>query len=973
MKPRFLLAGLVALLGLAGVLLTVHGDEAEPVLTVRLSPSTVQGGERITVAITVTNPGPERTLHLTVTLDERLTYLPATLVLEANGRPLDRTPDVDANTLRWSDLPLPGGRPNLRGINTFVQEHCTNTALVRWQLDRARDLTGPNGLVKQLVMPLTRETLPDIGCWARFVNEAYDRGLDVILRVQGRYTGAFWEPPPAEGAPPYRVIANRYRDFVAAMPRRDGRTLYIQVWNEPNLREEWGNRVDPVAYARFFSAVADAVHALGDPRVRVLNAPLAPGGDVNPLAFIDAMVAAVPDVLWKFDAWAAHVYPGNHPPEYNYHDGTAAAGDWATIDTYVLERERLAAWGRPDVPVILSETGYALGFAGFAWQGYPPITEENRAAYMRRAFRDFWSRWPEVRAVAPFELSDPDGRWWIWDWIAPDGTPHAQYTALRALQDTFATQGYLTVRFQVRTPSVSQATLATVGAQIRTADHAVTQHLTHTLLVLPASPPPTPTPSPPSPPSPTPTPVPFPTSTPVPQPTLLALWPTDREPHGLAVDPQNRRLFVSHYTQATLSLLDAATGALLNRYPLPGYWGLHDLVWEPRAAALVASVYLAGGALFLNAGASNDIRYAPSGRGPTRLLAGPEGRVFLLNRLDGTLSVLDAATARRLATLAIGPEPNGLAYDPSTATLAVTTYGDRGVRLVDMATLQVIRTEALPGEPADIVWLSAPGRWLVGDAAAPRLYFGDGATWRPRPAPCPVQRLGWHPAWRHLYVVCRGRPVLYVWDVEAGRALAALPLPAERTGDILVVPEWQRVYLTLPERNAVAVVQDTPLAGQGVRPRQYLPWLVRDRGPRPATRARGPFLGTVNRWAVHPSRPWAYAALPEERAIVLVHARTRAIRARRALPGVGLVLDLTPSPDGRCLAVRYLVAPHRARVVLLDGDTLALVDHVPPPTWRGFPLNGILFWQGTALMIATPERSGRLQALGPLVTCTRRR
>ncbi len=69
---------------------------------------------------------------------------------------------------------------------------------------------------------------------------------------------------------------NDYGDFVDAFVRRyKGRIHYIQIWNEPNIFPEWGNRpVDPAGYAALLEIAYKRAKA-ADPNVRVLSAPLA--------------------------------------------------------------------------------------------------------------------------------------------------------------------------------------------------------------------------------------------------------------------------------------------------------------------------------------------------------------------------------------------------------------------------------------------------------------------------------------------------------------------------------------------------------------------------------------------------------------------------------------------------------------------------------------------------------------------------
>src|SRR6185436_4936481 len=164
-----------------------------------------------------------------------------------------------------------------------------------------------------------------------------------------------------------------------------GHTLYVQIGNEPNLHESWGGAANPAEYARFLVDTATAIGAIGDARIKLLNAALAPEGDIDNLQFIAEAVRAEPRFGDTFDLWASHPYPRNQPPANNLHDGTALPGSRYAIDAYRLELAALADAGvdTTDLQVVLTETGYELGDGHFG--EYPAISEENRAAYTRLA------------------------------------------------------------------------------------------------------------------------------------------------------------------------------------------------------------------------------------------------------------------------------------------------------------------------------------------------------------------------------------------------------------------------------------------------------------------------------------------------------------------------------------------------------------------------------------------------------------
>jgi hypothetical protein len=314
---------------------------------------------------------------------------------------------------------------NIRGIHTLA----ASRQAIDDQLTWASTLVGAGGYVTQPFLGINADTVGPSADAVYFVEQAYARNLDPILVLQGQFvnrdgcnsTGYVgWLPPtPDEDGASYQREAGGYARFVAGLPRTDGRTLYVQVANEPNLHEMWGRVASPAQYARFFVDVSAAIRALGDARVRILNAALAPEGNVDNLQFIGGAIMADPRFVTSFDDWATHPYPRNRPPSSNLHDGTAGPDSRYAIDSYRLELAALRAHGveTDGLSVILTETGYELGDSYYG--EFPPMSEELRAAYIREALTEHWPRWPEVKAVTPFQLSGWYGSWRTFDWVHP--------------------------------------------------------------------------------------------------------------------------------------------------------------------------------------------------------------------------------------------------------------------------------------------------------------------------------------------------------------------------------------------------------------------------------------------------------------------------------------------------------------------------------------------------------------------------
>jgi len=322
------------------------------------------------------------------------------------------------------------------GVHLLIQD-ALSSENIKQHLTWAKTLVGEGGYVKCFFYGITRDTLGADNAWKELINAIYDNDMIPIVRLQGIRDKGLWVKPEQDEDGSFTSIAEAFARVVADLPKRAGKPIYVEIWNEPNLAGEWSDEANPVEYARFFVATSRAIKSLGDRRVKVLNAGLAPGG----WEFLEEMCKNIPEFVHAFDVWASHPYPGNFPPEINLHDKTARIRD-VCIDSYLLEFSILAHYGRNvnRLKVILTETGYELG--NQLDPDLPPIDEELRAEYIMRAFRDYWTKWPEVLAVTPFSFCDPYGSWQRFDWVYPDsdtdehGWPthrHLQYDAVAAL------------------------------------------------------------------------------------------------------------------------------------------------------------------------------------------------------------------------------------------------------------------------------------------------------------------------------------------------------------------------------------------------------------------------------------------------------------------------------------------------------------------------------------------------------------
>jgi len=278
-------------------------------------------------------------------------------------------------------------------------------------------------------------TVPD-----QVVQALNNRGLKIIARID--YQPVWARADGANNGPPDNYAD--YGDFLYAMTSRyRGRIQAYEIWNEPNLAREWGDRAPNAAEYVALLRVAYRRIKEADPNAMVISAGLAPTGTGLP--------DAIPDVQYLrqmyragaknyFDVLGAHAPGYKAPPELSPGevDNNPAFGG-----------RRFFCFRRvEDLRQVMVENGDAakqIAVLEFGWTSDPrpgspyhwhAVPEETKADYIVRAYRwarDHWSPWMGVMTV----LSIPDPGWteddeqFWWAITNPDGTTRPAYDAIR--------------------------------------------------------------------------------------------------------------------------------------------------------------------------------------------------------------------------------------------------------------------------------------------------------------------------------------------------------------------------------------------------------------------------------------------------------------------------------------------------------------------------------------------------------------
>ena len=264
------------------------------------------------------------------------------------------------------------------------------------------------------------------------VKLAEANGIHLIARVDRPPAWARSDKQRAE-APPDNF--DDYGDFLFALASRyKGRLSHFQVWNEPNLGEEWTGKADAAEYVRMLK-VAYARIKEADPQAVVLSAPLAINLEngplhLNELDYLDQVYQAGGKPF--FDVLSANAYGMDRSPT------DAPAKNALNFRRVELLRQVMERNG---------DTTKAVWFNEYAWNASPKempkddlvwqrVTEKQQADYTVEGVQYARRNWPwsgvfctwyfrQVGDIAPAKSE------YYFRLVDPDFTPRPVYNAIK--------------------------------------------------------------------------------------------------------------------------------------------------------------------------------------------------------------------------------------------------------------------------------------------------------------------------------------------------------------------------------------------------------------------------------------------------------------------------------------------------------------------------------------------------------------
>lgn len=269
------------------------------------------------------------------------------------------------------------------------------------------------------------------------------RGLKLVARLSD---APEWAHPAIEGEKDVDYIDAPPADFAdyaaycgAVAERYRGRIAAYQIWNEPNLAREWGNRPPNAAeYVQLLEACSTAIRA-ADPEAIVISAGLAPTGTCCEIArpddvYLREMYAA--GFQQYVDVLGVHA-PGYSAPELSP-DEAEANGSLRFFSFRRVEdmRRIMIAHGDAARQMAILEMGWTTDTEGvhpdYSWYA---VDEETQADYLVRAYAYAAQHWrPWVGLMTTIYIADPewtadDEQYWF-SITAPNGRTKPAFVAL---------------------------------------------------------------------------------------------------------------------------------------------------------------------------------------------------------------------------------------------------------------------------------------------------------------------------------------------------------------------------------------------------------------------------------------------------------------------------------------------------------------------------------------------------------------
>jgi len=276
----------------------------------------------------------------------------------------------------------------------------------------------------------------------RVVKQVNDKGIKLLARVSSDPgLPAFWAGHPPSNAGDFASYVGQLAGRYNCSAGSAGCIHAFQIWNEPNLAREWGNkRPNPAEYADFLGQAYRAIKA-ANPNALVISAGMAPTGsnDNNAMPddiFYEEMYAAMGgNSSGYFDLLGVHGAGFAAPPELDPAEAADPNKPYGGHRFFAFRhvediREIMVRNGDAGKKIVLLEFGWTYDSVNpsYKWHGSDAgIDAALHGKYLLRAYQYAAANWPWIGLMSLLTMPNLD-------WV-DDGNPEDEEQYWWAIMD----------------------------------------------------------------------------------------------------------------------------------------------------------------------------------------------------------------------------------------------------------------------------------------------------------------------------------------------------------------------------------------------------------------------------------------------------------------------------------------------------------------------------------------------------------
>jgi YVTN family beta-propeller protein len=178
---------------------------------------------------------------------------------------------------------------------------------------------------------------------------------------------------------------------------------------------------------------------------------------------------------------------------------------------------------------------------------------------------------------------------------------------------------------------------------------------------------------------------------------IVDIAPTGKDPFGVGLSADGSSVYVTAYSSNELTVFDSATMTSLATIATPPAPTLTALL--PDGSGLLVTDNLGSELSIINFASNSVVASAAVGLNPIGVAVSPDGKLaYVANQGSSNLSIVDLATKTVSQTVTLGGVPWGVAGSPDGSHMYVCTQTP-SVEVVDTASAKVVASIALGNEP----------------------------------------------------------------------------------------------------------------------------------------------------------------------------------------------------------------------------------------------------------------------------------